>query len=511
MNHRYRTVAVALASSFAMAACSGSADLATRCLDLASSMVPGVDVRSAATVTDRDDLPAFCQVQGTINPNIGFEARFPLDAWNGKYYQSGCGGYCGGVYPDKPGFSNTINEALTRGYAAITTDNGHSGGPGDASWAKGNSEAVEVYAHKGIKLTHDAGSRLVETFYGTYPDRKYFGGCSNGGRMAAMAAQRYPTLFDGILGGGAVLNLSFSGGVYGSWVVQANAGEQGNRILDWDNFAAKIPALQRHVLGQCDASDGVKDGVISAPRNCAVDVNALPACDGKVSVDCFTDVEKGVLDRWYQGPTNSAGKQLYPGMPPGSEPFIGLWFLDKDGRVAVGNQLGGRYAKYLGFPDGTPDDYTALDFDFDVDPPRLAETGKLLDALDPDLTHFRDNGGKYLMWHGWADPLVLPDQTLDYYLSVADYMGGVDAIKPFFRLYMIPGQGHCWELPADVPDRFDPISVLDEWVESGRPPSGIPARALDPENATIVEALLCAHPATAIHLQPGEEGSCPES
>ena len=142
-------------------------------------------------MNDRQDLPGFCQVQGTIDPDIGFEARLPLGAWNGKYYQSGCGGYCGGVYPDKPGFSNTINEALKLGYAAITTDNGHKGGPGEAAWAKGNAQAVEVYAHRGIYLTHEAGTELTRRFYGRQPGREYFSGCSNGGRMAAMAAQRY--------------------------------------------------------------------------------------------------------------------------------------------------------------------------------------------------------------------------------------------------------------------------------------------------------------------------------
>ena len=153
-------------------------------------------------MTDREDLPGFCQLQGSIEPSIGFEARLPLADWNGKYYQSGCGGYCGMVLPDKPGYANTINEALKRGYATITTDAGHQATIGDPSWAKDNPEAVELYGHRAIALTHRAGTGLTRAFYGREPSREYFGGCSNGGRMAAMAAQRYPDLFDGILGGG---------------------------------------------------------------------------------------------------------------------------------------------------------------------------------------------------------------------------------------------------------------------------------------------------------------------
>jgi feruloyl esterase len=108
------------------------------------------------------------------------------------------------------------------------------------------------------------------------------------------------------------------------------------------------------------------------------------------------------------------------------------------------------------------------------------------------------------MWHGWADPLVLPDQSLRYYESVAKHMGGIDAIQSFYRLFMIPGQGHCWEMPADVPDRFDPITALDDWVETGVAPTKLPARALNVETAVVDEAVLCPHPATAINLAAGE-------
>jgi feruloyl esterase len=497
-------IGVACLLLFVLTSCEQDVDLQVQCLAMSSAHFPGTTIGGTAVVTDREDLPGFCRVQGTIDPNIGFEARFPLAGWNGKYYQSGCGGYCGTVMPDKPGFSNTINEALRRGYAAITTDNGHEGGMGEASWAKGNPEAVAVYAHRGVLLTHGAGTAMTRAFYDAEPKREYFSGCSNGGRMAAMTAQRYPTLFDGILGGGGVLNLSYSGGVYGSWVVHSNSDEDGERILTHRNFAAKLPALERAVIEQCDASDGQTDGVISLPRRCDVDVAALPHCDEGSTNQCFTNIEKAVLEKWYQGPKNSAGEQLFPGMPAGSERFWAVWFLDTDARIGGGNQLGGRYAKYLGFEGGTPDDYTALDFDFDTDPQRLTTNGKLLDALDPDLSEFRDSGGKYLMWHGWADPLVLPDQSRDYYESVAAHMGGIDSIKSFYRLFMIPGQGHCWEMPSNYPEIFDPITTLDTWVETGEPPEKIHARARNPKSAVITDAVLCPHPATAVNLARGD-------
>ena len=405
------------------------------------------------------------------------------------------------MLPDKPGFSNTINEALKLGYAAITTDSGHSAGIGDPSWAQDNPEAIEVYGHSAIARTHQAGTGLTNAYYDSAPKREYFGGCSNGGRMAAMAAQRYPRLFDGILGGAGVLNLSQSGGIYGSWIVQSNTDAEGNRVLTRKNFAAKIPLLEREVLAQCDAVDGAADGMISAPRQCEVDFDLLPECKVENADECLTTAEKKVLRAWYQGPRNSQGEQLQPGMPPGGERYVGFWFLDPEDGIAIGNQLGGRFAKYLGFEGGTPDTYTALDFDFDKDPPRLSTNSRHLDALDPDLREFRDAGGKYLMWHGWGDALVLPDQSLDYYESVAAEMGGFDAIRPFYRLFMLPGHGHCWEIPASSPDQFNPITILDQWVESGQAPDSIVTRARPEQTELNNQLLLCPHPDHARSVQ----------
>ena len=496
--NRSAAIAAMMCAILVAAACGRSADLSSRCDAFASDEFEGVAISASAVVADREDLPAFCQVQGTIDPNVGFEARFPLADWNGKFYQSGCGGFCGMVLPDKLGFSNTINEALKRGFAAITTNGGHEGSIGDASWAQDNPEAVEIYGHRVIPLTHHAGTAMTAAFYGKHPSREYFGGCSNGGRLAAMAAQRYPDLFDGILGGCGVLELGQSGGIYGSWMLQANTDENGQRLLTRANFADRIPLLEQAVLEQCDAVDGNTDGLISMPRECNVDVDLLPACD-EGSDACFTEIEKRVLRAWYQGPRTSSGKQLKNGVPPGGERYLGFWFLDPDDGVAVGNQLGGGFAKYLGFEGGTPDDYTALDFDFDVDPQRLGHNSPVLDALDPDLGAFRDAGGKYLMWHGWGDALVLPDQSLAYYESVAATMGGYDAVQPFFRLFLIPGSGHCWEMSAGIPDRFDPITVLDEWVETGMAPESIRARLPGSDGASSGEELvLYPHPASAM-------------
>ncbi|HET6565068.1 MAG TPA: tannase/feruloyl esterase family alpha/beta hydrolase [Xanthomonadales bacterium] len=492
------------------AASAGNEAPAINCSALLGQQHENIRLDSAEVVSGRAGLPAFCAVRGTIEPTVGFEMRLPVEGWNGKLFQAGCGGYCGAVLPDKPGWSNTINGALQMGYAAITTDSGHQGGLGDASWALDNPKALELYAHSSIPLAHAAAVQLSAAYYGTEPQRSYFGGCSNGGRMGAIAAQRYPQLFNGIFAGGSVLNLSQNGGIFGSWVVQANSSPDGSRILTAENFAAKLPLLQAEVLAQCDSSDDRQDGNISQPRACEPDLPRLPACPNSAggpdsptndTASCFTEAELGVLNRWYQGPQNTAGEQLYPGMPPGSERYWLVWFLDPPGQTAPGNALGGDYARYMGFPEGVPENYTALDFDFDHDPPRLAAQGELLNALDPDLDDFREAGGKLLMWHGWQDPLVLPDQSVAYYQQVETQAGGTAAAQDFVRLFMIPGQGHCWEMPAEQPDQFNPLFVLEQWAEQGKAPDTLLLTTPPAEAGSTARqgqsAVVCPYPIAA--------------
>jgi len=474
------------------------------CTAVASANFEGTTISVTTAVPASDALPAYCRIEGVINPNIGFEARFPTTDWNGKYFQAGCGGFCGSIRADKPGYSNSINEALKRGYAAITTDGGHKGtSMGDATWARDNVEAEEIYAHKGVYLVRKAGVRLVKAFYSNDPDYTYFSGCSTGGRMAAMTAQRYPDLFDGILSGGGVLNLSGSGGLFGTWKLVTNTDEDGNPILDY-RFALKLKMLAREAINQCDTADGVKDGIIAAPRSCSMDISRIQICGPSGGDDCLTDKEAAVVTKWYQGPQNSKGEQLFPGVPPGSEPFWEFWFLGTEEKPAIGGRLGGGYLKYLGLEEDLDDSYSFNDFDFDRDPVRLETKGRLFNATDPDLRAFEATGGKMIMYHGLADPLVLPDNSIDYFESVLAEMGGREKIHDFFRFFAVPGMGHCWELPAETPDRFDPIAAIEAWVEKGTAPDFIPAHTLDPTAGSSRAAALCPYPQAAVQFQDSD-------
>ena len=255
-------------------------ETAGHCLALADAVPPDTVVASAELLVEHLDLPPFCQVEGTIADRIGFVVRLPATDWNGKLVVAGCGGFCGSLLPDKPGFSNSINEALKLGYAAITTDGGHRAESWDTDWAIADALALDLFAGAWMPLAVSTANDLVRGFYQDMPGRVYFSGCSNGGRLALMAAQRHPDLFDGIAGGGGIFDLTGNAGVHGLWLLQSTRDGNGDAVID----AGKVPILQQAVMQQCDGHDGVSDGVVSRPDLCKPNLEGLQ-CRGENAAD----------------------------------------------------------------------------------------------------------------------------------------------------------------------------------------------------------------------------------
>ncbi len=154
----------------------------------------------------------------------------------------------------------------------------------------------------------------------------------------------------------------------------------------------------------------------------------------------------------------------------------------------------------------------AFDIDSDVAAADAA-TGATLNAIDPDLTAFRDRGGKLVLFHGWSDPAVATVNTIDYYESVLSNPGPIRGIRgqSFIRLFLAPGMQHCEYGPG--PDSFgqngfddgdpqhDLESALELWVEQGIAPERIIATKyntdLDSTSGVARTRPLCAYPAVA--------------
>ena len=123
-----------------------------------------------------------------------------------------------------------------------------------------------------------------------------------------MEAQRFPEDFDGIIAGAPANDWShlFTSFV---WNELALTKDEAHRIP-----AAKLPAIQRAVVAACDASDGLRDGLVSNPPACRFDPAVL-ACAGVDGNECLTPAQLETLKALYAGPKNPrTGEQIYPGL-----------------------------------------------------------------------------------------------------------------------------------------------------------------------------------------------------
>jgi feruloyl esterase len=466
------------------------------CSELASINLPATVITSAEEVTGSftpgggeaiPDLPSFCRVAGRISPAVHFEVWLPVDDWNGKFQGVGNGANGGSIR------YGAMAEALRRGYATASTDTGHSTtNARDARWAMGHPELVEDFGFRAIHLTAQHAKRVVAAFYGTPPTYSYFDACSTGGRQGLMEAQRFPDDYDGIVAGAPAANWTrFEAGGH-LWVVHAL-----NKDPESYMPASKLPALQDAVHAACDANDGIRDGILNDPRTCQFDPAVLTCRDGRDDDSCLTPKQvQAVKDVW-AGARNSSGL-VYPGYMPGAE-AAGGWatYMTGTGPLTGSHWLqADNVFKYMVFEDPAWDFRT---FDFDRDLAFTVEKlGWVLDAFDPDLTAFRESGGKLLLYHGWNDPSISPLNTVDYYEQV-DAASGGDA-EEFARLFMVPGMLHCRGGPG--PSKFDMLGAMERWVEDGQAPERIVASHVTAGRVDRTRPL-CGYPEQAVYLGSG--------
>ena len=160
----------------------------------------------------------------------------------------------------------------------------------------------------------------------------------------------------------------------------------------------------------------------------------------------------------------------------------------------------------MAFQDDPGERYQVTDFDFDKDPPQLAFMAEIYNAMNPNLSRFNARGGKLLMYHGLADPLVTPQKTLDYYAAVQKAAGG--DVTDYFRLFMIPGMDRCGlpvqRGPGIIEDGFDPLTALEKWVEEGVAPDSLMTTKTDQEGKVLWTQPACPHPQKAQYKGAGD-------
>ena len=196
--------------------------------------------------------------------SIGFHLRMP-DDWNGRFYFQGGGG-TDGTLPNSLGNGSPPGEpqVLPLGYAVISTDGGHDNTFDNDPNAGGTAafgldpQARTDYGYNAVDRTTLTGKSIVTSYYGRAPQYSYFDGCSNGGRQAMVASQRFPNYFDGIVAGSPGFDLPKAA------VAEA-----------WNEQALEPLATRTDVNGQPYLPDTFSDSDLQLAANAV-----LAACDG---------------------------------------------------------------------------------------------------------------------------------------------------------------------------------------------------------------------------------------
>jgi feruloyl esterase len=469
---------------------------ATACENLAKLALPNakIDVAQSAPAGDLSfdvkrpgtkpqnfkNLPAFCRVAATLRPSsdsdIKTEVWLPAN-WNGKLVAYGNGNWAGAIsYAAMAG-------GLRKGYAVTSTDTGHAAISTDGSWSFGHPEKMVDFGWRSEHEMTEKAKAIVTAFYGNAAKRAYWSGCSTGGRQGLMAATRFPDDFDGIVAS-TPSNPRANRNGWQLWATQM-AHKTPDSPIDED----KLKVLHQAAVKACDAIDGVRDGLIDNPKLCKFDPAVALCKAGQDKASCLSPAQVATAKALYSPGRFSNGQEYHPGLEPGSEiGWEALTATEPEVQAAVNYSL-------TVHKDPKWDWKT---FNADTDVPLAQKTDVYpVDVTSTDVSKFLAHKGKMIMSHGWADPSVTPNRTVNYYNSVLKTTpNAADSV----RLFMVPSMGHCGG--GDGPNSFDLVTALDQWVEKGIAPQQVLASRI--QGGKVVRTRpLCPYPQVARYKGTG--------
>jgi feruloyl esterase len=418
-----------------------------------------------------EPIPAHCRVTMVLTPtsdsNINVELWMPAQNWNGRFLAVGNGGFAGSIQ----GYGD-MQTALRRGYATAATDSGHSSADGPSGmFGLGHPEKIVDFSHRAVHDMTVKSKRILDHYYDQPLNYAYFKGCSTGGRQAMMAAQRYPGDFDGIIAG-ALANRHIymhTAGVARNIQIARNPDQAISEEL--------AEFVSDSVMNQCDTLD---EGFLNNPRQCTFNFASLLCSGGNASGSalrgqCLSEPQLRTVETWYGGLKNSKGEMIFSGQALGN-PMRATRGMNENSSVSD-------TVRIWGFQD---ENYDWRTFDLDRDMPIIDAATGFVDSDDPDLRGFEGHGGKLLLYAGWGDTTITPENTVHYYETVLEEMGPVQ--DDWMRLFLVPSMGHCGGGPG--PNTFDSIATMESWREEGL----APAQILGSNPQTGLTRPLCPYP-----------------
>ncbi|KAG6365711.1 hypothetical protein INS49_007322 [Diaporthe citri] len=352
------------------------------------------------------------------NDKINVEAWLPLE-WNERLMAVGGGGLVAGRFVLSYFF---MAGAIGQGYATVT-DAGTSTDPAtgltELLLEPGNMDwnAVQNFGSRALNDESIIANDLVASFYGRKPQYSYWSGCSQGRRQGLMLAQSCPTAYDGIVAPAPAINIPlFAPSLY------------------WPQL---INALTDAAVAYCDAKDGFADGVISDTDGCDFDPFSVVGesfdCSDTGSAMQISHGAALVAIATWAGPFAADGTRLWYGLEKGT--FLAGW--RGEGWLAYDA------VKDPSFDSAnlTLDQYSWLMHNSET------EWKSLWSTNEPDLSAYRNAGGKIMTYHGLADPNIPPKGIRDYYERAADHH-----LRPDARAHLVEN--------GTVPETL-PISFTD--------------------------------------------------
>jgi hypothetical protein len=548
-----------------------SAGIAPRaaCSSLTGLTLPDTQILSATQKS------GYCNVVGIINKRtstqdpdhftygIGFALNLP-NTWHGRFEMLGGGGTDGSLNNDPQGSAGV---ELAQGWAVAADDGGHEdsstnvlGGYQDDDANAGGSahfaidaKARSDYGYNGIEKTATISKEIISQYYGLEAAYSYIVGCSNGGRDAMVASQKFPWLFDGVISQNPGFNLP-QAGLAEAWNEQVLGTLATSKDVNGQPFipttfpSQDLQVASAAILSACDALDGLVDGIIDNYHACTAN-KVFPAMANYTcgtglhgstphGGTCLTSAQVGALKKIFAGPVNSKGQRLYSNWfwdagiwtpPTAGGAGWGFWNVVTAPVPGVNTAINltlGAGAIPMIFqtpPVVTPvngpsgQEAFVFSFNFDADAPRIFTETKdypqssmdFMAAVSTDLSPFKRRGGKLIISTSVNDGIFSGASIARWYRHLDKGMDGNAA--DFARLFMVPNMAHCGGGPATNDFAGNELDAITAWVEKGVAPDRIVAAnhntsspfvsnngLFDPRVATNFPAngtrLLCVYP-----------------
>lgn len=493
---------------------SGSADSTT---PIASADVCVVKLLVGPGIPGPVDAPSTSQ-------GIGIEVWLPAKAaWNDRIHVTGGGGWVGGTAASTTALSSVPYRlpfelpsagsiAMGEGAVSSFTDTGHTKVSGDFAMNPDgtiNTVGWKDYAERGIHEQALKTKALTKAYYGRDAKFSYWEGGSTSGRQGMKEAQANPNDFDGIVIASPVIN----------WPKFTTYELYPQIVFQRDLAGVALTQEQGDLVGQaaisaCDLVGGQHLGYIIDSSACRYDPtkDAAVLCAGAGGTNntssCLSLAQATAVNKIWYGVTSDGsvpdpaidngwataptGKHKWYGLPRGTSFFNGLWGLGTSTVFTLSTDMVALNLQnptladpsFVNATGNGADGWKSLSYeqlsnamDRGV---ALQESFGNIATDNTDLSGWKNRNGKMLVWHGVNDELVPVQGIVNYFERVAQGMGGPAAVQDFFRLYLVPGQGHSPLNGTANPNANPPLAqhaqmykLMTEWVEKGSAPNAI--------------------------------------